>query len=251
MMMALSAGMSAADIAPLGTMAAYAQGIEQTASPQASSGETDVAVQEEQTSEEETTEAVKVSTEEELTAALTAASTDAAHPTLIELQNDIELTKYIQINENTYVTIQSSGGAQYSLKATEASTKTSFFIKRNVSGVLYAEGNLILKNIILDANQKERCAYILNGASLELKEGAVLKNGNPQKTAGRKATVTSGGGVFVAGKLIMDKGSAIKDNTMTPNGASIDPFGVGVYLDSDATFVMNGGTISGNKYVSS
>ena len=59
----------------------------------------------------------------------------------------------------------------------------------------------------------------------------------------------TGAGVYVSGKFVMNGGS-IRTNTVENNsGISIDRYGGGVYVDSNGTFTMNSGTISGNKVV--
>ena len=63
----------------------------------------------------------------------------------------------------------------------------------------------------------------------------------------------TGAGVYVSGKFVMNGGS-IRTNTAENNsgisiGNSIGSYGGGVCVDSNGTFTMNSGTISGNKVV--
>ncbi len=263
----MSAGMILPQtVSPFGSVLVYAEeavSTDETVSA-STSGEEDATIslmasEEDATSteESETTDVTKVTTEDELTAALAAASTDADNPTVIELQNDISLTGYLTITAGTYVEIQSADGEQFTLKAGDDTSATAYWQKRNYSGVLYVCGSLMLKNVICDANDLTRGADVSSGGVLELDEGAVLTNGNPTYVSGSKAVYSMGGGayVFAGGTLIMYKGSAVRDNTVSRSSAGAGtPYGVGVYIEgasssSHGRFYMYGGTISNNDWI--
>ncbi len=281
MMMALSAGMVVPQtVSPLGTMTVYAEeeDVQEESTQEEEAQEestqekisvtTDVSEEElltegdagSDTGSEQTAETAvtKVSTEAELTAALASASTDAENPTVIELQNDITCTKYMTVPSKSYVEIRSVQGESYTLQA-EGSVSTTeepagFYESFGVSGVLCVAGSVVLKNVILDANYLERCAYVKANGTLELGDRAVLTHGQPHFSSwGTNTVYSQGGGVYVAkkGTLIMYKGSQVVDNT-TDTGTNDDdsPNGIGVYVTgSTAKFIMYGGTISGNDYV--
>ena len=271
--MAVSAGMAAPQTAlPLGTVTAYAEEVnpedeteiseetdsaEETDDLESADMQTESEAAAETAVQTETADAAEtdgetadaavtqVTTEAELTAALAAASTDAENPTVIELQNDISCTAYLNIASGTYVEIRSAEGQQYTLLATGAAA--DYRNGRYVSGLLYVGGSLVLENVICDANQIDRCAYVPAGATLELGNGAVLTNGKP--TYASRQVYNDGGGAYVLGTLIMDKGSAVRNNTVDLSTRGSLPNGIGVYIGNDAEFIMYGGAISGNSYV--
>lgn len=272
--MAVSAGMAAPQTAlPLGTVTAYAEEVnpedgteiseetdsaEETDDLESADMQTESEAAAETAVQTETADAAEtdgetadaavtqVTTEAELTAALAAASTDAENPTVIELQNDISCTAYLNIASGTYVEIRSAEGQQYTLLATGAAAnyRKGMF---SGSGLVYVGGSLVLENVICDANQIDRCAYVPAGATLELGDGAILENGKP--TYAIFYVDNNGGGVYVLGTLIMDKGSAVRNNTVDLSTRGSLPNGIGVFIGNDAEFIMYGGAISGNSYV--
>ena len=245
--MAVSAGMAAPQTAlPLGTVTAYAVEVnpedeteiseetdsaEETDDLESADMQTESEAAAETAVQTETADAAEtdgetadaavtqVTTEAELTAALAAASTDAENPTVIELQNDISCTAYLNIASGTYVEIRSAEGQQYTLLATGAAA--DYRNGRYVSGLLYVGGSLVLENVICDANQIDRCAYVPAGATLELGNGAVLTNGKP--TYASRQVYNDGGGAYVLGTLIMDKGSAVRNNTVDLSTREVSP----------------------------
>lgn len=100
---------------------------------------------------------------------------------------------------------------------------------------------LTLGNIILDGNNgekekaKDSLVYVANGGSLDIKEGAVLRNN--MRLANQRTSERLGGAVYIAegGMAVMTDGT-IENNTAYIGG--------GVYTEGE--FILNGGNIQGN-----
>lgn len=184
---------------------------------------------------------VTCTTQEQLESALLAASTDSENPTVIMLGADIEISGQITVAAGTYVQLQSAGNAVYTL------TEQTKFANKELAGLLYVQGNLILSRITVDANYNGRAAIVDNDAVLTLDTGASLVKG--METGFRSAY---GIGVYVKngsktayGTLIMNDGSKIAKCQTQGKGAQ-KALGIGVYVGTYGQFLMNGGEISEN-----
>ncbi len=96
-------------------------------------------------------------------------------------------------------------------------------------GGIYNEGQATVSNGTVSANTATYGGGVYNTGSLGISGGTIGSNVNS----------TQGGGVYNTGSVTMS-GGTISNNTVTAHGG-------GVRIDDGASFVMTGGTISGNK----
>jgi len=107
---------------------------------------------------------------------------------------------------------------------------------------------LVLDNITLRGRSANTASLVMvnSGGTLRMNSGSAV-TGNT-----RSGSSTSyGSGVYVAGGTFMMNGGTVSGNTATASSsASSSAYGVGVYVGG-GTFTMNGGTVSGNTATAS
>ena len=186
--------------------------------------------------------ATKVGTFEQLQAAI-ASEADTID---IVVTNDIELTQELTISGSKKdITIRSQEGSTYKLLRSASFQASADDYKSEYAFRLKA-GKLTFQNIILDGNKdavtaKNTFVFVSgsNDTQLTLGRGATIQN---------CATTSYGAAVYVStGKVVMEKGSAIKDCTTSYRGGAIamiyEPWSN--YSTGAITFTMKGATISG------
>ena len=185
--------------------------------------------------------AVEVGDENTLIEKLNNASTDEKNPTVISITKDISLTKQLVIKKDTYVEIDEGKMDGHSIYRDD-----SYTVREKQEGdtiepsetMISIEGDLVTKNVILDA----KCNEKVNGfrvirllKKLDMYE-TIIQNGylSDETTAG-------GAGVSMAGEnseLNMYSG-AIRNGRGVNSGA--------VFIAEDGSvFNMYGGEISNN-----
>ena len=186
--------------------------------------------------------ATEVGTFEQLQAAI-ASDADTID---IVVTNDIELTQELTISSSKKdITIRSQEGSTYKLLRSASFQASADDYKSEYAFRLKA-GKLTFQNIILDGNKdavtaKNTFVFVSgsNDTQLTLGRGATIQN---------CATTSYGAAVYVStGKVVMEKGSAIKDCTTSYRGGAIamiyEPWSN--YSTGAITFTMKGATISG------
>ena len=186
--------------------------------------------------------ATEVGTFEQLQAAI-ASDADTID---IVVTNDIELTQELTISGSKKdITIRSQEGSTYKLLRSASFQASADDYKSEYAFRLKA-GKLTFQNIILDGNKeavtaKNTFVFVTgsNDTQLTLGQGAIIQN---------CATTSYGAAVYVStGKVVMEKGSAIKDCTTSYRGGAIamiyEPWSN--YSTGAITFTMKGATISG------
>ena len=186
--------------------------------------------------------ATEVSTFEQLQAAI-ASDADTID---IVVTNDIELTQELTISSSKKdITIRSQEGSTHTLLRSASFQASADDYKSEYAFRLKA-GKLTFKNIILDGNKdavtaKNTFVFVSgsNDTQLTLGQGAIIQN---------CATTSYGAAVYVStGKVVMEKGSAIKDCTTSYRGGAIamiyEPWSN--YSTGAITFTMKGAAISG------
>ena len=186
--------------------------------------------------------ATEVGTFEQLQAAI-ASDADTID---IVVTNDIELTQELTISSSKKdITIRSQEGSTYKLLRSASFQASADDYKSEYAFRLKA-GKLTFQNIILDGNKdavtaKNTFVFVSgsNDTQLTLGQGATIQN---------CATTSYGAAVYVStGKVVMEKGSAIKDCTTSYRGGAIamiyEPWSN--YSTGAITFTMKGATISG------
>lgn len=147
---------------------------------------------------------------------------NAVSDDVIEIAGDMSFDHTVRIPEGKKITVQSDSGNNW----TCTNDFGDFFEVRNSS--------LILNNITLDGQVKNRAISVLSEGNLTINDGVIVQN------------CYSGYGaidVDLGGALIMN-GGVIRDNRAGGN----DP-GSGVSVNNHSTFTMNGGTIRGNSTI--
>lgn len=142
----------------------------------------------------------------------------------------IEVTETLVIPEKANITI--TGGT---LKRAESFTSGRMFRLNSSFGALESnKARLTLENITVDGNNVKASEPVVSLSSngfLTLKDGAVIQN--------HVNTGTYEGTVYVAGGVLtMEAGSVIRNNTTAGNGGGVNC--------SAGSFIMHGGTITGN-----
>lgn len=144
----------------------------------------------------------------------------------IEVTGTIEVTERLTIKPGADITI--TGGT---LKRAASFTNNSMFY---ASGYSKSKARLTLESITVDGGgvKASEPAFSLGGdAFLTLKNGAVIQN--------HVCTSPYEGTVYVAGGVLtMEAGSVIRNNTTAGNGGGVNC--------SAGSFIMHGGTITGN-----
>lgn len=163
------------------------------------------------------------------------APVSAENPVTIEVLRDITLDKSIYVQgsygslKDWHVRLTSSAGKNFVVTRNPETVKTYMIeMRRN------ADCSLVLENITLDggalSSDSETSSILIGFGDVTLNSGAVLQNNRCK---------SSGGAIDMnEGTLTMNEGARIVNNTASGSGG-------GVIVWSD--FVMNGGTISGNR----
>lgn len=145
----------------------------------------------------------------------------------IEVTGTIEVTERLTIKPGADITITGGG----TLKRAASFTNNSMFY---TSGSSKSKARLALENITVDGGKVEASdsAFEIGGDSfLTLKNGAVIQN--------HVCTNTYKGTVYVTGGVLtMEAGSVIRDNATAGDGGGVNC--------SVGSFIMHGGTITGN-----
>lgn len=145
----------------------------------------------------------------------------------IEVTGTIEVTERLTIKPGANITITGGG----TLKRAASFTNNSMFY---ASGSSKSKARLTLENITVDGGgvKASEPAFSLGGdAFLTLKAGAVIQN--------HVCTSAYEGTVYVAGGVLtMETGSVIRDNATAGHGGGVNC--------SAGSFIMHGGTITGN-----
>ncbi|HIX93778.1 MAG TPA: S-layer homology domain-containing protein [Firmicutes bacterium] len=173
----------------------------------------------------------------------------------IYLINDVELTSTVSLEKSLTIT---SDGAAKSISTT----------KDKHGYLLQISDAVELNNVIVDGGSEQgltasRGLIAINGGSLTLGDGAVVRNNNNTTKNGASGgvclidgklyiqegaqisnnTAQLGGGVYIVSGSVVMSGGEISDNTATT-------YGGGVYVDnSDSFFTLESGTISNNKAI--
>ena len=147
----------------------------------------------------------------------------------IEVTGTIEVTEPLVIPKTANITI--TGGGTLKRAASFTSGKMFGFA---TSGFSTSEARLTLEDITVDGGgvKASEPAFVLLGKSfLTLKNGAVIQN--------HVCTNTYMGTVYVTGGVLtMEAGSVIRNNTTAGDGGGVNC--------SAGSFIMRGGTITGN-----
>lgn len=145
----------------------------------------------------------------------------------IPVTGTIEVTERLTIKPGANITITGGG----TLKRADSFTNNSMFY---ASGSSKSKARLTLENITVDGGgvKASEPAFSLGGdAFLTLKNGAVIQN--------HVCTSAYEGTVYVAGGVLtMETGSVIRDNATAGHGGGVNC--------SAGSFIMHGGTITGN-----
>lgn len=145
----------------------------------------------------------------------------------IPVTGTIEVTERLTIKPGADITITGGG----TLKRAASFTNNSMFY---ASGYSKSKARLTLENITVDGGgvKASEPAFSLGGdAFLTLKNGAVIQN--------HVCTSAYEGTVYVAGGVLtMETGSVIRDNATAGHGGGVNC--------SAGSFIMHGGTITGN-----
>lgn len=145
----------------------------------------------------------------------------------IPVTGTIEVTERLTIKPGADITITGGG----TLKRAASFTNNSMFY---ASGSSKSKARLTLENITVDGGgvKASEPAFSLGGdAFLTLKNGAVIQN--------HVCTSAYEGTVYVAGGVLtMETGSVIRDNATAGHGGGVNC--------SAGSFIMHGGTITGN-----
>lgn len=145
----------------------------------------------------------------------------------IPVTGTIEVTETLVIPAEAKITITGGG----TLKRAASFTNNSMFY---ASGYSKSKARLTLESITVDGGgvKASEPAFSLGGdAFLTLKNGAVIQN--------HVCTSPYEGTVYVAGGVLtMEAGSVIRNNTTAGNGGGVNC--------SAGSFIMHGGTITGN-----
>ena len=145
----------------------------------------------------------------------------------IPVTGTIEVTERLTIKPGANITITGGG----TLKRAASFTNNSMFY---ASGSSKSKARLTLENITVDGGgvKASEPAFSLGGdAFLTLKNGAVIQN--------HVCTSAYEGTVYVAGGVLtMETGSVIRDNAPAGHGGGVNC--------SAGSFIMHGGTITGN-----
>ena len=149
----------------------------------------------------------------------------------IEVTGTIEVTETLVIPAEAKITITGGG----TLKRAASFTSGKMFRLNSSFGAYESnKARLTLENITVDGNKVEARdpAFSLgSNAFLTLKAGAVIQN--------HVCTSAYEGTVYVAGGVLtMEAGSVIRNNTTAGNGGGVNC--------SAGSFIMHGGTITGN-----
>ena len=173
----------------------------------------------------------------------------------IYLINDVELTSTVSLAKSLTIT---SDGAAKSISTT----------KDKHSYLLQISDAVELNNVIVDGGSEQgltasRGLIAINGGSLTLGDGAVVRNNNNTTANGASGgvclidgelyiqegaqisnnTAQLGGGVYIVSGSVVMSGGEISDNTATT-------YGGGVYVyNSNSFFTLESGTISNNKAI--
>lgn len=168
-------------------------------------------------------DAAKAEKAEALQEAIDKSSGTKEAPALITLTEDIDIFNEIIISRNKHVRLTSDS----TIRTLKRDSGYDYNIIQVENGA-----SLVLENIIVDGNNSGRDRLINVFGTLEMKNGAVLRN-------------NTGGGVEVGyGARFEMTGGVISGNT------AIEGEGGGVRLYDNAEFIMSGGTISGNAAIS-
>lgn len=149
----------------------------------------------------------------------------------IEVTGTIEVTETLVIPAQAKVTINGGG----TLKRADSFTSGCMFRLNSTIGAYERnKASLTLENITVDGGgvKASEPAFSLGGdAFLTLKNGAVIQN--------HVCTSAYEGTVYVAGGVLtMETGSVIRDNATAGHGGGVNC--------SAGSFIMHGGTITGN-----
>lgn len=188
----------------------------------------------------ETADTVAVETAEQLVEAVNSAGEAAETRTVVQLTNDIEISSSLNIPAGKFIQLEGKTGNE-ELKYTGS--------KNYISGAaVVVAGDLIIKNLTVDADYRSRVMLINNGATAELGEGAVITKGS---LGAENGTETGGAGIRVESGRKSSNGSLY-----IRNGARITKCqaqghyvtkGIGVFIGRYGNFEMTGGEISGNE----
>ncbi|MDR0886463.1 MAG: hypothetical protein LBN22_08955 [Clostridiales Family XIII bacterium] len=190
---------------------------------------------------------VSVAAESDLLTAIATASTDSSNPTTISLTDSITLQANLTIPQDKFIILSGATGAEKLTVANPLPNRQDAQ-KSETIAMIMVNGNLTLKDIVIDGNQKMRCISVMAtaGATLTLDRGATVTRGMLGMY-----TATSGANIKVEtgkanafGTLILNTGAKITD--ATPYGTA-SVVGLGVYVGAYGNFVMSGGEISGNS----
>ena len=143
---------------------------------------------------------------------------------VLTIVGDMDFNTQIIVANGVDLTVRSDG-------TTRTLTRSNGY----VGSFFWVEGNLTLENIVLDGNKSAVSAhypfvYVESTGSFTMNAGTVLQNNSNNDGA-------CGGGVIAKGTFTMNGGSIINNDA---DG------GGGVYIDANASFYMNNGTISDN-----
>ena len=139
--------------------------------------------------------------------------------TIIGVSSALTFTSTITIPAKKKITLQSVGGGEYGHKLTYTAGRH-----------FEVEGSLTLKDVTLNGDNK--------GGGIDVKGALTMNSGTVIECA--KANI--GGGVYVSGTFTMNDG-VIRNNST----GGTKPFGGGVHVEPDASFIMSGGEIYGNS----
>lgn len=182
--------------------------------------------------------AIPVTNEAELTSAIA----DATAETDIQIQNDIVLSKMLEIPKGKQINLSGKTGKEeltISLKSYESAQKS------DTQALASVEGDISVENLTFNGGNNLRVMYIGAGGNVELNQGAVITGGN----LGKKS-INWGAGIRLEGSrtkkanLTINDGAVIKDSTAAGD-ACITGVGICIYKYGDV--VMNGGKITGSK----
>ncbi len=205
----------------------------------------------------------EVSTYEDLTNALSTASTNEDSPTEIKLAADIKTSAALTVASNTYVIIDLNGhtidrglsntlavedgyviSVRGTLTITDSRTGGKITGGNNIGigscgGVYVYSGTFIMNGGTISGNDATSPYTSYYGGG-----GVCVVNGTFTMNDGTIANNTGigGGGVFVHFSTFTMNGGTIEGNRATGEYSS----GGGVYVYSNGTFTMKGGTIANN-----
>ena len=183
--------------------------------------------------------AVSVSDE----AGLIDAIANAGSGETIQIQKNIQLTKPLEIPEDKQLTLTGSAGAKLTIHMSEAAFKSAQ--QSYTSALLMVRGTLSLSGLTLDGGNHMRVMYIGAGGAVTLGSGAVLTGG-----ALGKDSINWGAGVRMEGSRSKQASLTINDGASIRDNRALGKYyitGIGICNSRYGSIVMNGGTISGNK----